>query len=372
MAAFADGTAGYRAMSPAAVEDVRRNVRYIADTVPAALAQPRMLTDAELAPIAQAVAERARAGLELEDVLHAYRVGPRIAWSHLLEVAKPGEERALAELAESVMEHVDRVSAVVARAFLDETQHQRAEQDHLLRRLLDAIEGGDAIEADLARAADRIGFDLDAPRYVPFAAASASATQRACNEQAAVLRAKHTLAIAGERYISGLVVPDRVRVVEADAWLVVVDVPTPRPSLGDALETIRLLAVMEADVGRVGVVALDELLPEAILARSPRLSDRLVRQLVEPLAAHDHKRRGSALLKTLDVYLRTGLNRAASARRLHVHPNSLDLRLRRVQELTGTDLRSVRDIVRLWLALRARQTAPHAPREQHGDLFHVP
>jgi hypothetical protein len=37
-------------------------------------------------------------------------------------------------------------------------------------------------------------------------------------------------------------------------------------------------------------------------------------------------------------------------------PNSLDLRLRRVQQLTGTDLRSVRDIVRLWLALRARQS----------------
>lgn len=357
VAAFVDGTAGYRAMSAAGLEEVRRNVRYIADTVPAALAEPRMLTEAELAPIAQAVAERARTGLELEDVLHAYRVGPRIAWRHLLELVKPGEERALAELADSMMEYVDTVSAVVARAFLDQTQHQGAEQDHLLRRLLDAIQGGGAIEADLAQAAGRIGFDLDAPRYVPFAAASASATQRAYSEQAAGLRAQGALAIAGERHISGLVVPGREQVLEADTWLVVVEVPTPRGSLGDALGTIRLLAAVAAAQGRAGVIALDDLLPEAILARSPHLADRLVRQLVEPLAEHDDNRRGGALLETLEVYLRTGLNRAASAHHLHVHPNSLDLRLRRVQQLTGADLRSVRDIVRLWLALRARQTS---------------
>jgi DNA-binding PucR family transcriptional regulator len=83
-----------------------------------------------------------------------------------------------------------------------------------------------------------------------------------------------------------------------------------------------------------------------------------VRQLVEPLAAHDDQRRGGALLETLEVYLRSGLNRAASARRLHLHPNSLDLCLQRVQQLTETDLHSVRDIARLWLALRARQATP--------------
>lgn len=357
LAAFVDGTAGYREMSAAGLEDVRRNVRYIANTVPTALAEPRMLSEAELAPIAQAVAERARAGFELEDVLHAYRVGPRIAWSHLLELVKPGEERALAELAASVMEYVDSVSAVVARAFLDQTQHQRAEQDHLLRRLLDAIQSGGAIESDLAQTADRIGFDLDAPRYVPFAAASASATQRTCSEQAAGLRAQSALAIAGESHIIGLVAPDRVQVLEAEAWLAVIDAPTPRDSLGDALETIRPLAAAAAAEGSSGVIALDELLPEAILARSPHLSNRLVRQLIEPLGEHDEKRRGGALIETLEVYLRTGLNRAASARHLHLHPNSLDLRLRRVQQLTGTDLRSVRDIVRLWLALRARQAS---------------
>jgi hypothetical protein len=357
VAAFVTGTAGYRAMSAAGLEDVRRNARYIAHTVPAALAEPRMLTEAELAPIAQAVGERARAGLELEDVLHAYRLGPRIAWRHLLELVKPGEERALAELADSVMEYVDSVSAVVARAFLEQTQHQRAEQDHLLRRLFDAIQDGGAIEADLAEAADRIGFDLDAPRYVPFAAASTSATQQACSEQAARLRAQGALAIAGENHIVGLVVPDRAHVVETDAWLAIVDVPSPRGSLGNAIEMIRLIATTAAAEGREGTIALDELLPETILAHSPDMCERLVRQLIEPLAEHDDKRRGGALIETLEVYLHTGLNRAASARHLHLHPNSLDLRLRRIQQLTATDLRTVRDIVRLWLALRASQTS---------------
>jgi hypothetical protein len=357
VAAFLGGSAGYRGMSAAALEAVRRNVRHIAETVPAALAEPRMPTEAELAPIGRAVAERARAGIELEDVLHAYSLGPRIAWSHLLELARPGEERALAELADSVMEYVDSVSAVVARAFIDETQHERAEQDRLLRRLLDTIQSGGVIESDLAQAADRIGFDLDAPRYVPFVFASASATRRACSEKAAALRAQGALATAGESHITGLVVPDRAQVLEAEAWLAVIDEPTPRDSLGDVLDTIRLLAAAAAAEGSSGVITLDELLPEAILARSPHLSNRLLRQLIEPLAAHDDKRRGGALIETLGVYLRTGLNRAASARHLHLHPNSLDLRLRRVQQLTGTDLRSVRDIVRLWLALRARQTS---------------
>ena len=49
-------------------------------------------------------------------------------------------------------------------------------------------------------------------------------------------------------------------------------------------------------------------------------------------------RRGSDLLETLEIFLDCQLDRRTAAERLHVHPNTLDYRLRRAEELTGLRL----------------------------------
>jgi PucR family transcriptional regulator, purine catabolism regulatory protein len=76
--------------------------------------------------------------------------------------------------------------------------------------------------------------------------------------------------------------------------------------------------------------------------------------LVRPLEEHD-ARRGTALVRTLESFLGSGGKYQETANALHLHVNTLRLRLARIETLTGRDLRSMDDRVDLWIALRARK-----------------
>ena len=76
--------------------------------------------------------------------------------------------------------------------------------------------------------------------------------------------------------------------------------------------------------------------------------------LIRPLEEHD-ARRGTELLRTLDSFLRSGGKYQDTADALHLHVNTLRLRLKRIETLTGRDLHSMDDRVDLWIALQARK-----------------
>jgi DNA-binding PucR family transcriptional regulator len=62
------------------------------------------------------------------------------------------------------------------------------------------------------------------------------------------------------------------------------------------------------------------------------------REAVSKIAAYDEQR-STALLKTLEEFLHRRGSISATAEALYVHPNTLRQRLRRIQELSGIDLR---------------------------------
>jgi PucR family transcriptional regulator, purine catabolism regulatory protein len=74
--------------------------------------------------------------------------------------------------------------------------------------------------------------------------------------------------------------------------------------------------------------------------------------LIDPLALHD-QRRHTDLVSTLDVFLGSGGKYRATADALHIHVNTLRLRLARIEELTGRRLEKMEDRVDFFLALRA-------------------
>lgn len=88
------------------------------------------------------------------------------------------------------------------------------------------------------------------------------------------------------------------------------------------------------------------------------LLDFLDRRLIEsfrlsvlgPIEAWD-KDHGSELVPTLTAFLASGGRWRATAELLHIHPNTLRYRLRRIEELTGRDLDTTSDRVDLWLAM---------------------
>jgi putative methionine-R-sulfoxide reductase with GAF domain len=92
--------------------------------------------------------------------------------------------------------------------------------------------------------------------------------------------------------------------------------------------------------GKPGVMTYEELGPYKYLLRMPFDSDMRDshRDAVTRIAEYDAQRQ-TALLRTLEEFLRRRGNISATAEALYVHPNTLRQRLRRIQELSGLDLR---------------------------------
>jgi GAF domain-containing protein len=92
--------------------------------------------------------------------------------------------------------------------------------------------------------------------------------------------------------------------------------------------------------GAAGVMAYEELGPYKYLLRMP--FDSAVRDshrdAVARIAEYDRQRQ-TALLRTLEEFLRRRGSISATAEALYVHPNTLRQRLRRISELSGLDLR---------------------------------
>jgi DNA-binding PucR family transcriptional regulator len=89
-----------------------------------------------------------------------------------------------------------------------------------------------------------------------------------------------------------------------------------------------------------GVMTYEELGPYKYLLRLPfetAMRDAH-RDAVAQIAEYD-RQRNTALLRTLEEFLRRRGNISSTAESLYVHPNTLRQRLRRIQELSGLDLR---------------------------------
>jgi sugar diacid utilization regulator len=97
-----------------------------------------------------------------------------------------------------------------------------------------------------------------------------------------------------------------------------------------------------------GLYRIDDMLVEYQLTRVGKARQRLA-ALLDPVEAHPE------LLRTLTTYLGFELNRRRTANLLHVHPNTVDYRLRRTAELTGIDLLNPVGIQRAAAAVAARR-----------------
>jgi hypothetical protein len=294
--------------------------------------------------------------MPLEDLLHAYRLGGRLGWQALAEAAEPDEQRGLLLGAELLMDYVDRVSAAVAQTYLDEREHLVSEEERRLRDLVDGLAGPDPLSPSLTRLAERLGLPLD-DRYRPFAATVPGASASEHSQIAAGLRAQGLLALTEGDRVAGLAPPSRGDAALADPrGLLAVGEPVAHAELAAALDEVRLLVDLGRRLGMTGRIAPDALLPELLLAGSPRLAGRLRERALGPLETYA-ERRGSDLLETLDAFVSCELDRRAAAERLHVHPNTLDYRLKRIEELTGLELGRPADLVLVTLALRQRALA---------------
>ena len=120
-------------------------------------------------------------------------------------------------------------------------------------------------------------------------------------------------------------------------------------SYGEARRTVETVRRMDrADK----VVAFGDLGIHRLLLQVPDVAELQVfaRDVLGKLTSHEREH-SSEYLATLACYFRENSSPQRASRRLHVHPNTVTYRIRRVEEITGLDLDNYRDRLMAQVAL---------------------
>jgi hypothetical protein len=367
----------YAARDESFFRDVEGQVAAHYRTKLTAFLEERTVTLEEVAFIRGAATRRARAGLALEDYIGAYRVGEKVLWDAVVSTAdrSPEGQEAALTLAAPLMRYVDFVTTHAARAYVEFQQFAVADADRERRDLLEQLLTGEwPAQTELRAAAERYGVGPETPLVAVVAVASdkadavhtvSGAIARAAGLKApalVVVRRDEIVAVASGADARGLA--ERVAVaharLEAEGVPFAVAVSTVASGTG---ELPRVYAEARAAVGRLpesgGVVALPSLSAfEYLTSRTDDTVRRLVDPRVRRVLAEDRER-GSVLATTLRAFADADLSLRVTAERLHIHPNTAQYRLRRLEERTARNPRHFDDLVELLVAIALdEQSAP--------------
>jgi hypothetical protein len=346
--------------------DVKQQVAAHYRTKLTAFLEERTVTLDEVAFIRGAATRRARAGLALEDYIAAYRVGEKVLWDAVVSTAgrSPQGQEAALTLAAPLMRYVDFVTTHAAPAAPPR------------RDLLDQLLTGEwPAQPELRAAAEAYGVGPDAPLVAVVAVASGEAdaanTVSGAIARAAglktpalvVVRRDEIVAVASGADARGL----SKRVAAAHERLSAEGIP-----FAVAVSTVangpgelpRVYAEARHAVAALpesgGVVALPSLSAfEYLTSRT----DDTVRQLVDPRVRRvlaEDRDRGCVLATTLRTFAEADLSLRVTAERLHIHPNTAQYRLRRLEERTGRNPRHFEDLVELLVAIALDEQAAAA------------
>lgn len=299
-------------------------------------------------------------GRNLEPLQTAMRLGARVGWRRLTELAEPLglTPQSLYDLGEAIFIYLDQLADAAAEGFDEARAHAAGEMERRRHRLLDLLlsqppASAEAI-ADLAKAA---GWRL--PKTVACVA---------LDEQNGAYRAP-TLppdVLTGlDRRSPCLLMPDpngpgQAQTLELGlrGWKAVVGPAVPLSSAAMSLRwATEALALSRRGVlpkGR-GVLRSSEHMATLVVFKDEELVSALAEARLAPLA-HLRPTQQDRLAETLLAWLRYGRGAGEVAARLHVHPQTVRYRLRQLEELYGEQLADPDIRFELEIVLRARQS----------------
>ena len=331
--------------------------------------------DADLSAIRASAARRAEERIPLDAVLTAYHVGAVIGWQALRDEAQPAEMDELLDIAERVLAYTQAVTSAVAEAYVEERQAIYGEERDARRTLAETLLAGSSAKG----LAERIGHSPAAayavlaltigtsPDEKDVGVEGAVAARRKLRRLEAELQARtggqalpmltpaggvvlvpsgldeHERAVADvPRLVEALAAAAGAEVVAGVAWR---EADEAAAGADEAREVVRLACEQERPPG---AYTLDDVLLEFLLTRPSDAAVRL-EAVLDPLED------GPELIATLEGYFGADFDRRRAAANLHIHPNTLDYRLRRVAELTGLSVGTAKGLQVLGAALTIRR-----------------
>jgi hypothetical protein len=291
-----------------------------------------------------------RQGRGLDALLSAYRVGARVAWRTVgdLAVDAGASPAALVELAELLFTYIDGLSGLSVRGYAEEQAARAGERDRrraeLARLLVTGID-----EETLRELAVLARWPL--PEHLVAVILPAQAPADPLPSDALIWpRDDDVVALVPCSADFGLA-QLRTRLKEVPA--VVGSLVSPRDvrqSLA-AAEALAMIA-LTGDRRHAGPILVDDHLLDLVLRADEALLERLSRQLLAPLDAVPASAR-ERLAVTLLAWLAHAGARNAVALALHVHPQTVRYRMTQLREAFGDVLEDPERRTALTVVLRA-------------------
>ncbi|WP_370949789.1 PucR family transcriptional regulator [Amycolatopsis sp. cg5] len=369
--------AAYRLMpSEELAGDISRVIEQSLRAFVSVLRSRNLPTAGEVAFLRESAAKRAEEGIPIEVVLTAYHIGIQVIWDAMTAEVRPADIGDLMAVNALLLRYLEMITPAVAAGYLAEQRTISGDEQSARQSLLTALLAGKPARAAAEQANVRL-----APSYFVLALEFGTHPDETAADVDPVVAARRKLRrLRGE--LERLVREPMLSSLTADGGIALIPRPVPPDGLGE--HDRRWLADVIAGVSRVaavpvtagamaaeaidvapaaacarrvlevarvfgrpaGVHHLDDLMLEYQLSQPSEARTKLAERLT-PLAGKDD------LLETVAAFLRLG-DRRSTAESLHVHPNTVDYRLRRVHTLTGLDPTSSADITVIGAALIAR------------------
>jgi hypothetical protein len=304
--------------------------------------------------------QRAEQGVPLEAMLRTFRLGGRIVWEALLDRAGEVPPAEFRETGTAMWAVIDRMSSALVTSYRG-TEMDRVRRDERRRHSLieDVLAGQARDSLFAARAARELNLPIHGDYLVvvargdshPLHTGSETALNSFGVRSAWHERADSTVGlVALDGHATEPVLQQLRPKVRGRAAV------SPAVAGMAAISTAHGLAVLALDTlpeDAAGVlISLDEHYPEALLLRSPDLTELLIARTLGPVLELPAKER-EILLRTLSVWLAESCSAANAAPRLHCHRNTVINRLQRIATLLGRPLEGQRAYLEFSLALTA-------------------
>lgn len=382
-----DHDESYAALPATVKQDVRDFLTFSAGVWFRTILDGDSPTEAELQVLSDTARRRVHQGISLASLLRAVRLGSRELWSTLLDVARDDasvRDELVLVFSTYLLDYFDDLAERIASAYLDEQFQHARWRDALRYELTSIIFSFPDDETAFRRAAAALGLDPSAPRVCLALEVILPETLPSHREG----ELDRTL-VAISRSI-GIPADDLVRSLYRERMVIWLPV-TRGDSVLAADHRVRRLAVDLQSavpcVKKVGIGLMNQgargwstSMEEAFRAldQGPRLapkqqvfafsamvlnesvlrSDNALRYLDAMMERLSHD---TELLTTLAVFFDGGQHRKQASEQLGIHPNTLNYRLGRIEEILGGTFDDAAWLSRLHVALTLRRASERDP-----------
>jgi sugar diacid utilization regulator len=372
---------GYNELSSSTKSDVMESIRLSAVLWFNSMLTGQCPSDEDMEAFRVLGRRRVHQGVDLASLLRAYRVGSKELWAAYLEFASRHpdvQNELLFVVSPYLLDHFDEMAQSIATAYMEEQYAQSRWKDALRYELCNLIFSGDADVNEFNRVSENIGIDPTIGR-VAFAfhvdvrntlvsrlekeldrmllAVARIAKVNAEDLVRVMYRGRLVIwvpcirgdsVLASDRRMGELA--ERLTATMPEFKQVGVGMMGQGPSgwSGSVDEAFKALDIGARAGGRGGVYRYSDI----ALSEGARRSDNVLRYLESLIERLSHE---PDLLRTLECYLEQFQKRKQTALVLGIHPNTLNYRLERIQEIAGGSLEDPAWFAKMYVAIRLRK-----------------